>query len=410
MGCGCGCSSSRKSRTSGVNSGGTIPQPGINVPSQQNSSGNSNSNSQLQSKLVQELQDYADTMVAQGYPGLVAAVDVPQGKFSIKSGHGNLGYSTEPDINAHFRIGSFTKPFTAVVLLQLVGEGRLTLEDPVEKWLPGELNGNFDGNKITVRQLLQHTSGLPEFTDHLPLTTEQSFQQHRYDARTPSQLVQMVMNDPPRFPPGNGWSYSNTGFVLAGMIIDKVTGNSWRQEVRKRIIVPLGMSQTSVPAQAVDIPTPFITGYDAFPDGQGQQGQYIDVTEINPSCADAAGEIISTVEDGNKFLKGLISGKLLNPAQLQEMQATVDAPDLHPILPAARYGLGIMHVQSDCGSYWTHPGAIWGYRTRNAVSSDGTRSLVLVLNSEQYIQDPNAPAQGGPEVATRITNKVLCGT
>ncbi|KAK2591948.1 hypothetical protein QQS21_010352 [Conoideocrella luteorostrata] len=144
------------------------------------------------------------------------------------------------------------------------------------------------------------------------------------------------MNDPPRFPPGQGWSYTNTGFIIAGMIIDKVTGNSWRDEARNRIIMPLSLTGTFVHDQVVDIPSPFITRYGAFRDIQGNQGQYIDVTWLKPSLAEVASEIVSTVEDENKFLRALTGGSLLSLSQLTELQTTAPAPDLYPILPDVR--------------------------------------------------------------------------
>lgn len=359
-------------------------------------------------KTQQSWQDDIDSIVTRGYPGVVASIDIPEGTYTIISGYGNLESRTKVPAHAHFRIGSFTKPFVAVVALQLVGEGKMTLNDTVEKWLPGLLKGGFDGNRITLRQLLQHTSGLPDYTGHLPLSTEELFLNNRYNSWTPTQLIEMAVRDAPQFAPGDGWSYTSTGYIIVGMVIDKVTGNSWRDEVRNRIISPLGLLQTTIPGETLDVPTPSATGYGMFQGGDGSQGRYIDVTRLNPSCAGAAGEIISTAEDGNQFLKALIGGNLLKPAQLEEMQTTVPAPGLDPLLPNARYGLGIVQANSDCGLYWTHYGDIWGYGTRNGISSDGQRSIVLSVNSRPQIEKPGAISEGGPDLASRIINNVLC--
>src|SRR5204863_2019463 len=145
---------------------------------------------------------------------------------------------------------------------QLVGEKKLTLEDTVDRWLPGVVSGNGnDGRKITVRQLLQHTSGLTDYLTGMPwLFSQEGFEQHRFDSVDPEQAAALAMTFPPQFAPGAKWDYSNTNYLLAGMIIKAVTGHDWRIEVRNRIIVPLHLRHTYLPGNNPDIPGPHAVG------------------------------------------------------------------------------------------------------------------------------------------------------
>ncbi|MDA2275579.1 serine hydrolase, partial [Bacillus cereus] len=191
-----------------------------------------------------------------------------------------------------FRIGSVTKTFTATVVLQLVGENRLKLDDYIEDWLPGVIQGNgYDGNKITIRQILNHTSGIAEYSrskDADFTDTKKSY--------TAEDLVKMGISLPPDFAPGKGWSYSNTGYVLLGILIEKVTGNSYAEEIENRIIEPLKLSNTFLPGNSSVIPgTNHARGY-VQPDGASELK---DVTYYNPSAGSSAGDMISTADDLN---------------------------------------------------------------------------------------------------------------
>ncbi|KDN21821.1 D-alanyl-D-alanine carboxypeptidase [Amycolatopsis rifamycinica] len=351
-----------------------------------------------------------------GAPGVLVGLDGKNGDVKVRSGVGNRITRMPVPWEAKFRIGSFTKTFVAATLLQLVGEGRLSLDDTVDHWLPGLVAGNGnDGAKITVRQLLQHTSGLPDYTHFMPwLGDKEKFLTERATTMTPREAMALAMKSAPLFEPGASWSYSNTNYLLAGMIIGAVTGNSWRDEVTRRIIKPLKLDNTSIPGTKTTLPAPHAVGYQRFPgDGATAEdpkfGAEIDATVMNPSWANAAGEMISTVDDTNRFLRALLGGKVLKPAQLAQMRTTVDTDDVfRKILPGVRYGLGIMYVPNSCGGAWTHGGDIHGFKTRNGVTSDGSRSVVVSINTDSPKPDPgvNLPAT---DLAYDLVNHALCG-
>ncbi|WP_433870565.1 serine hydrolase domain-containing protein [Saccharopolyspora sp. CA-218241] len=361
------------------------------------------------------MQRDADALLVQGAPGVLAELDTPRGEIKVRSGVGNTTTGTPVPWDAKFRIGSYTKTFVATTLLQLVGEGKLSLEDPVAKWLPGVVTGNGnDGRAITVRQLLQHTSGLPEFINGMTDMFEQEgFLRERFTSFEPEQLVELAMRQEPQFAPGTSWAYSNTNYILAGMVIESVTGNEWAQETRERIIEPLGLHDTYIPGEFPFLPAPHAVGYERFPDDMTSPnptyGPQIDATALNPSWAGAAGEIISTTEDGNRFLQALMRGEVLRPAELAEMKKTVRAEMFDVVWPGARYGLGLMWSPNECGGFWSHGGDIPGFMTRNGVTEDGSRSVMVTINTDSMLPEEGAPPVTGDHAADLVEN-ALCGT
>ncbi|MCS7482537.1 serine hydrolase domain-containing protein [Umezawaea endophytica] len=358
----------------------------------------------------------ADALLKFGAPGVLVGLDREDGDVKVRSGVGNRATKTPVPWEAKFRIGSFTKTFVAATLLQLVGEGRLSLDDTVDRWLPGLVAGNGnDGTKITVRQLLQHTSGLPDYTHFIPwLGDKTKFLEERNTSLTPREAMDLAMKSAPLFQPGTSWSYSNTNYLLAGMIIGKVSGNDWRDEVTARIIKPLKLVNTSIPGTKTTLPTPHAIGYQRFP-GEGATpedpkfGDEIDATAMNPSWANAAGEMISTVDDTNRFLRALMGGRILKRAQLAQMLTAVDTNDLfRKILPGVRYGLGIMYVPNSCGGLWTHGGDIHGFKTRNGVTPDGSRSVVVSINTDSTKPDPGIKLPT-TDFGFDLINHALCG-
>ncbi len=320
--------------------------------------------------LQQEVNAIHDT----GTVGVLAEVRTPHARHDARAGTAELGTERPVPWDGRFRIGSATKTFTATVVLQLVGEGRLSLDDTVEHWLPGVVQGDDrDGSRITVRQLLQHTSGIPEVEGDIPaLHTAAGYRAERLRTYTPAELVALAMRHPAPASPGT-FSYSDTNYILLGMITKKVTGRSWAQEVNARIIHPLGLADTITPGTFPFIPGPHAHGYSAL-----DTDTAIDVTEFNPSAADASGSIISTAHDMSRFYTALVGGRLLAPAQLDEMTTTVPAPEL-----GADYGLGLGKFPLSCGgSYFTHPGGVSGYQTWIGVTPDATRTAMLIVTGD----------------------------
>jgi D-alanyl-D-alanine carboxypeptidase len=295
-----------------------------------------------------------------------------------------------------FRIGSATKSFTAVVVLQLVGEGRLALDDSVGRWLPGLVRGNGnDGRRITVRQLLQHTSGIHDVGPDIPaLHSAAGYRAERWRSYDAEELVRAAMRHRPGFPPGEGWSYSNTNYVLLAMVVSAVTGRSWAREVEERIIRPLGLRDTSVPGVFPGIEGPHARGY-AF---GGDASPGLDVTWLNPSMAVGAGSVVSTAYDVDRFYGALLGGRLLAPAQLSEMTDAVAAPEL-----GVRYGLGIAEIPLSCGgSYFGHVGELLGYRTLAGAARDGSRAVTV------YVTGDGGP--GTQQAMSALVDRELCGS
>ena len=352
---------------------------------------------QPQPQSADPLQQEVDAIHGTGAVGVFAEVTAPGVRDSARAGTAEVGTGRAMPWNGRVRVGSATKTFTAAVVLQLVGEGRMSLEDSVDRWLPGVVRGNGnDGRRITVRQLLQHTSGIRDVLPEIPaLNTADGYRAERFRTYTSEELVKLAMRHRPNFRPGAGWSYSNTNYILAAMIINEVTGRSWAREVNERIIRPLGLKDTSTPGSNPAIPGPHAQGYAAFGTGTGT-GSGIDVTELNSSMAVGSGSIISTAHDLSRFYTALLGGRLLAPAQLAEMTATKPAPEL-----GVRYGLGLGEIPLSCGgSYFGHPGELLGYHTWGGVTRDGKRSAVVYTTSD-----------GGPDTQhamSTLVDQELC--
>ncbi|MEU7579875.1 serine hydrolase domain-containing protein [Streptomyces sp. NPDC041068] len=304
-----------------------------------------------------------------GAPGALAEVRHRRGSAVLTSGVADVKSRAPVHRDSRFRIGSMTKPFVATVMLQLVGERRVALDAPVERYLPGVVRGHGnDGRRITVRQLLQHTSGVPDFLDHLRPQDIVNDPLAHHDARD---LVDIALTHPSNFEPGTDWRYSSTGYLPAGMIIEKVTGHPYGEEIQRRIIKPLGLRETSVPGDTTRIPRPHPRGYVR----PGKDAPFRDITAINPSAGGASGELISSGTDLNRFLDALVRGELLRPAQRREMMKT--QPTGNP--DGRAYGLGLESRPLPCGGlYWGHTGDFLGFETAGGATVDGRQTTVMV--------------------------------
>ena len=175
---------------------------------------------------------------AKNIPGVIVTVKNGETSWAYASGEGNIERNHKVDADSAFRIGSTTKTFVATVVLQLVGEKKLSLDDTVEKWLPGLIKGNgYDGSKITIRQLLNHTSGI---ADYLTPDLKEKLIENPSENYTAEQLISRAL----QLEPVKGWSYSNTNMVIVGLIIQKVTGETYAEQIQKRIINPLSLKET----------------------------------------------------------------------------------------------------------------------------------------------------------------------
>ncbi|MCP9956497.1 serine hydrolase domain-containing protein [Streptomyces sudanensis] len=349
----------------------------------------------------------ADALRDTGVTGVAVRVDTPHGTVRARSGVGDLVTRRPVPVDGHLRLGSVTKTFVATVVLQLVGEKRLSLDDTVEELLPGVVSGaGNDGRTITVRDLLRHTSGLPDYVhDVFPDPGARTYFAHRWRAYEPEELVALAVRHAPAFPAGTGWAYSNTNYVLAGMIIEKVTGRTWDRQVRDRILRPLGLRHTDTPGTRPFLPHPHAANHQQFtPDGP-----MVDTTiPYRPFDSGADGSMTGTARDLNRFLAALEGGRLLKPAELAAMRTTVPVPrdGGHP--EGTRNGLGLFSTPLSCGGvYLGHGGSGFGYVVRAATTADGRRTVTVSAHSRSA--DPRTAARQ-EDALRRLVDRALCRT
>jgi D-alanyl-D-alanine carboxypeptidase len=276
--------------------------------------------------LTGQLQEVLDAAVANpetGFPG--AILRVSRGELGVWVGTAGLGeIETKTPVRSDdkFRAGSIMKTFVAVVVLQLVEEGSLSLDDRLPDVLPERLHSGFlDSDKITVRMLLNHTSGLPEWLSPAVIGEIVSNPAKIWDV---TEFLNLSAGQSPNFAPGSAYAYSNTDYNVLGAIIESVTDRSWRDEVTERVIEPLNLGNTLLPEPGnVSVPGNHVHGYG------GSADAIMDLTAVDPSMAGAAGggALVTTVSDLARFLDSVLSGELFdNDETLQEMMAFIDAP------------------------------------------------------------------------------------
>ncbi|MEU8512590.1 serine hydrolase domain-containing protein [Kitasatospora sp. NPDC048722] len=324
------------------------------------------------------LQRRLDSLVTDlGVPGALATVQDRYGRTESRTaGVGDLATGTPVPRDGAIRAGSNTKTFVAVAVLQLVGERRIDLDREIERYLPGLVRGpGGDGRDITVRQLLQQTSGLPNYSEYLADDIR------HYE---PGELLALALAHPATSAPDNSkeraWKYSNTNYLLAGMLVERVTGHPLAQELDQRIIQPLGLRHTYFPASGeTTIKGRHPRGYYR----ETADAPFVDVTDIDHSWAWAAGQLVSTPSDIDRFFSALLGGELLEEPELREMRrATSDASVTFG--PGAAYGLGLVSRPLSCGGvYWGHGGSIPGYESRVGVTEQGRRAVTVAVNEQR---------------------------
>ncbi len=269
-------------------------------------------------------------------PGAMLYISSPgSGTWTGAAGVGNIETGMPMRHDDKFRAGSIMKPFVSVVVLQLVEEGLISLDDPMTAILSESVTTKFaDSDQITMRMLLNHTSGIP---DSLTEAVYAEIATNPAKIWTDEEWLDISAAQEPYFPPGQGWQYSNTGYVLLGLVIEEITGSSWRESVRERVIKPLNLQNTLLPEPGdLSIPGNYVHGYHPI------NGEVIDITGVDPSMAGAAGgsALVTTTSDLSRFLDMLFAGELFQNAEtLDEMLTYVDAPDEQGV--PYWYGLGI---------------------------------------------------------------------
>ncbi len=324
-------------------------------------------------------------------PGAALYVSIPgQGVWLGARGLADQGRGIPMVPLDRFRIASVTKTFVATVILQLMQEGWLTLDDTVERWLPGVVP---NGDRINLRHLLTHTSGLYDYLDNGFMDRVMA---DRGRTWSPYELVAYAVSHPPYFGPGEPerWRYSNTNYILLGLVAEQATGHALIYEIRHRIIEPLGLYNT------------YFDTYESLPGGvtRGYSGTR-DYTDINMSFAWAAGGMVSTTEDLGRFAQGLFGGRLLGPAAMDEMRRFVNVYGAWGTTDLV-YGDGIMQRMlritvadpASAGLVWGHTGALMGYRTSMWYLPQS--GITVVATTNQMYSEPN-------ELVTRAIDIIL---
>ncbi|MEU6857729.1 serine hydrolase domain-containing protein [Glycomyces sp. NPDC046736] len=326
---------------------------------------------------------------AQAGPGAAVHAGDADEAWTLTSGTATL-FPTRPITeDDHFRIASQSKTFTAAVVLQLVDEGAVDLDAPIGAYLPGVVDGDgYDEDAISVRQILQHTAGLPRDAQNPAAEPDGSF--------TLAELVRSGLTQPPLYAPGEGWTYSNIGYLIAGMLIEEVTGQAVGAAVTERIIVPLGLAETSFPAPGDNsLASPYLPGYQGF--WVGPVGFWTEVTfSFEMSRASSAGAVNSTLGDLTEFYRALAAGEVVSEESLAQMRTTVDAPAL-----GVDYGLGLFKLDLSCGGEaWGHAGNLTTGHSSVTMTTDDGRFASLVTNA--------FPANENPPTRYEVVDAALC--
>ncbi|MFI9756645.1 serine hydrolase domain-containing protein [Streptomyces sp. NPDC051963] len=279
---------------------------------------------------------------------------------------------------ARFRAGSVTKVVTASIVLQLAAEGRISLDGTVQQYLPGLLDDAFE--PITVRQLLNYTSGLKPGSAQPGATVDESYP-HRFETVTPREVVAASVAAGPGSAPGKRQSYSNIHYTVLGLLIEKITDDTYAHQAKVRVFRPLGMRHSSFPVGTDPrIHGPHNRGYDWI------DGELTDVTEWNMADRWAAGDLISTTADLEQLVKGLFSGRVVPEPQLQEMFTVPD-------IDGASFGAGLQRFELYGQELWGKTGSRPGYATGIAATRDLSRTVVYSVNSTEAKEDGQAVAE-----------------
>ena len=319
-------------------------------------------------------------------PGALLYVRQDERSYTVAVGYADKVKKVPMRASDIYPIGSTTKSYTAVVVMHLVAQGRIRLDAPVSTYLPGLLP---DGKRITVRELLSHTSGLYDFAND-PRFTAPYLHGKLGFAWTPRQMVGFAARKQLLFSPGSKFSYSNTNYIVLALLAERVGGESYAKQLREYIFRPLELSHTSLPADNKILPD--VHGYTGLIAQDGGAGSApVDTAALTPAFAWSVGGIRATAEDVADFYRGLLSGKLLPKAQVQAMEVT--APT------GGAYGLGLMPtdaraygwgpftkaINATCGRAWGHGGEFPGYYQLPISSPDGSRQAVLLVNADSSL-------------------------
>jgi D-alanyl-D-alanine carboxypeptidase len=323
-----------------------------------------------------------DASVARGLQLLVSAPGGPIGGIAtlyrdrrttvLRAGRADVTRPGAPRLGDHMRIASIAKAFSGAVALHLVAQRRLGLDDTIGRQLPGMMPAEWSA--VTVRQMLNHTSGLPDYT-----RSDGFREQATKDPRgyvSPMQIIDWVRGAALNFSPGSRYEYSNTDNIVVGLIAERVSGRSYGQLLSRIVFQRAGLTQTTFPARRISLPAPFLHGYQV---GPGKPPHDV-TTFLSPSGAWASGAIVSTPADLGAFIRADLGGRFFGQAQRRQQMQFVRGSS-SPAGPGTNSaGLAIFRYQTRCGTVYGHTGNFPGYVQWAAATADGRRSVTTSLN------------------------------
>ncbi len=320
-----------------------------------------------------ELPELLQAIHEAGMPGVFAEVRSGRRREELAAGFADVQTMRPVQPWFQHRVGSITKSFVATVVLQLAGERKLRLDDLVSRHLP-----QLDTGPVTVRMLLNHTSAIGNYTDELIQTADDLINVGN-TTYSPIELARLGLSMPRTGEPGVAWSYTNTGYIILGLLIERLAGRRYATEVQRRILRPLGLWRTYLPGTDPHIRGPHSKAYVPWIDGTLR-----DFSVGNMSWAWAAGELISTPQDLNRFYSALFEGRLLRRDLLDEMRTTVP---MNPDFPEeGGYGLGVYWLGLPGEPAWGHDGGVIGHLT---VSLHNSNHMSIAENMTFYAAGPN---------------------
>ncbi|MFJ7497371.1 serine hydrolase domain-containing protein [Streptomyces sp. NPDC097727] len=324
-----------------------------------------------------------------GMPGLFAEVRDSDQVWRGAAGVADVATGRPVTADMRHRVGSITKTFTAAAVLQQVEAGQIGLDTPIGRYLPKLVPGER-GDTITVRMLINHTSGLAEYLPHaypslkafpaLADTGPQSLDDHRFTRFDATELIEMGVNAPAvGAPGGTPGVYSNTNYLLLGQLLEQVTGTTAEQYITRNIIERAGLRDTELPAGPY-VDEPHSQLYEAW---FGMIDPPRDYSVYDMSWVRSAASLISTVADLNRFYGMLLAGEIVRPSSLAQMQRT--GPVISQEGKTIDYGLGLHPMEGPGqGTFWGHGGTVWGGGALAMTRADGKRQMAVAVNLQRW--------------------------
>jgi len=307
-----------------------------------------------------------------GPPGIVVVVQRGRRLTVHREGVADLAHRSAIKTSDHMRLASVAKAFSGAVALSLVADHRLTLSDTIGRWLPSLPSA---WSAVTLRELLQHTSGIPDFSKET--TFLDALRASLLVPPTPPALLTYVADKRPSFTPGSRFRYSNSDNIIVGLMVEAATGHTYESELRERVFGPLGLTQTSLPSGAGML-TPFVHGYEVDPPKAAK-----DISELfTAGWTWASGGIVSTPRDANAFVRAYVRGATTNGATRAAQFSFVPGDSEPPGPGENSAGLAVFRYRTRCGTVYGHTGNTAGYTQFIAASADGSRSMIVSISAQ----------------------------